>query len=117
MYAYHQNARRDEEEVRGQRGRLSAGHPGGLKIGDTGTDGFFSAGSDKRTRHPVSLTDNGNGTVTFSVAGVSRTVSGSFPECPCRVVFYDHDYTPDKNEWGPGVQYGYTYHWDNIVVR
>ena len=38
--------------------------------------------------------------------------AGSFPECPCRVVFYDHDYTPNKNEFGPGVQHGYTYHWD-----
>lgn len=96
-------------------GGASAGHPGGLKIGNTGTTGQFSAGSDKMTRHPVSLVDNGNGTVTFTVAGVSRTASGSFPACPCRVVFYDHNYTPDKSEFGYPI--GHTWHWDNVVVR
>ena len=98
-------------------GGLSAGYPGGLKVGNTGTNKSYSAGADKATRHPVSLVDNGNGTVTFTVAGQSATVAGSFPECPCRVVFYDHSYTPNKNEWAPGTQRGYTYHWDNIVVR
>ena len=97
-------------------GGLSGGYPGGMKIGNTSTSGGFDAGSDKMTRHPVSLVDNGNGSVTFTVAGVSRTVAGSFPQCPCRVVFYDHNYTPNKNEFGPGVQDGYTWHWDNIII-
>lgn len=68
---------------------------------------------DKATRHPVSLTDNGDGTITASAAGQAGTVSGSFPECPCRVVFYDHNYTPDKD----GTPIGHTWHWDNIIVR
>ena len=69
--------------------------------------------NDKATRHPVSLVDNGNGTVTFTVAGVSTTQAGSFPQCPCRVVFYDHNYTPDKD----GVPAGHSWHWDNIIIR
>ena len=99
-------------------GGLSAGYPGGLKIGNTQTSASFSAGNDKATRHPVSLIDNGNGTVTFKVANRSATVNGSFPACPCRVVFYDHNYTPDKSppETGKPV-IGYTWHWDNIVVK
>ena len=97
-------------------GGLSAGHPGRLMIGDTQTDAAFDAGADKVTRHPVSLVDNGDGTVTFTAADASATVAGEFPECPCRVVFYDHNYTPDKNESGPGTQDGYTWHWDNVHV-
>ena len=99
-------------------GGLSAGHPGGLKIGNTSTDRSFSAGDDRATRWPVSLVDNRNGTVTFNVADRSATVSGSFPECPCRVVFYDHNYTPDKSA-ADGFPFsgGHTLHWDNIIVR
>jgi hypothetical protein len=84
------------------------------KIGDTLTGGCVNpTPNDKATRHPVSLTDNGNGTVTFTVAGVATTTAGSFPDCPCRVVFYDNSYTPDKDT---GI-IGHTWHWDNIVVR
>lgn len=72
--------------------------------------------NDKMTRHPVSLRDNRNGTVTFSVAGESVTQAGAFPACPCRVVFYDHSYTPNKSFW-PRVPNPYTWHWDSIVVR
>ncbi len=99
-------------------GGASAGYPGGLKIGNRGVSGQFDAGSDKATRYPVSFVDNGNGTVTFTVAGISRTTSGSFPECPCRVVFYDHNYTPDKSVEETGrLPIGHTWHWDNVIVR
>ena len=43
------------------------------------------------------MKDNGDGTVTFTGAGVSITEQGSFPDGPVRVVFYDHNYTPDKD--------------------
>jgi hypothetical protein len=95
-------------------GAASAGDHGGLKIGDSGTLGRSDpTPNDKATRHPVSLVDNANGTVTFTVAGQSVTSSGSFPACPCRVVFYDQNYTPDKD----GTPIGHTWHWDNIVIR
>jgi hypothetical protein len=95
-------------------GGASAGYPGCLKIGNTKTGTCVNpTPRDKATRHPVSFTDNHNGTVTFTVAGVSATGTGSFPACPCRVVFYDHNYTPDKD----GTPVGHTWHWDNIIVR
>jgi hypothetical protein len=96
-------------------GQGSAGYPGGLmKIGNTNTSvGSNPTPNDKMMRHPVTLTDNKNGTITFDVAGVSVTRAGSFPACPCRVVFLDQNYTPDKD----GIPQGYTWHWDNIVVR
>jgi hypothetical protein len=72
--------------------------------------------NDKMTRYPVTLTDNQDGTVTFTVAGVSVTQAGSFPQCPCRVVFYDHNYTPNKSTY-PRVPNPYTWHWDSIIVR
>ncbi len=93
-------------------GAASAGYPGALKIGGTKVGAGFNGGDDKKTRHPACLTDNGNGTVTFSVAGVSKTTSGSFPAEPSRVVFYDHNYNPDKDT----NPIGHTWHWDNIVV-
>ena len=95
-------------------GGASAGYPGGMKIGDTETSGQANpTPNDKATRHQVSLVDNLNGTVTFTVAGVSRTVSGSFPDGPVRVVFYDHNYTPDKDN----NPIGHTWHWDNVIVQ
>lgn len=72
-----------------------------------------TAGNDKASRFPVTLVDNGNGTITASVNGNAGTTSGSFPECPCRVVFYDHNYDPDKD----GMPVGHTWHWDNFVIR
>jgi hypothetical protein len=60
----------------------------------------------------VSLVDNGNGTVTFTVAGSSCTTAGAFPDGPAHVVFYDNNYNPDKD--GPVI--GHTWHWDSIVV-
>jgi hypothetical protein len=94
-----------------------SGPCGGLKIGNTGTGVFSPASSDKATRYPVTLTDNKNGTITFTVNGISATRAGSFPACPCRVVIADHNYTPDKSERGGRVTNPYTWHWDNVVVR
>lgn len=97
-------------------GGLSGGHPGGLKIGNTKTTARANPSpTNKMLRHPVSLVDNGNGTITFTVAGVSATANGAFPQCPCRVVLYDHNYTPNKSE--SGFPIGYTWHWDNIIVK
>lgn len=95
-------------------GQASAGYPGGkMAIGNSSELGASDpTPNDKATRHPVTLTDNHDGTITFTVAGVSVTHGGSFPACPCRVVFYDHNYTPDKDN----NPQGHTWHWDNIVV-
>jgi hypothetical protein len=96
-------------------GQGSAGYPGGLlKIGNTNTSVSSNpAPGDKMTRFPVSLVDNHDGTVTFTVADISVTRAGSFPACPCRVVFYDQNYTPDKD----GTPIGHTWHWDAIVIN
>jgi hypothetical protein len=91
-------------------GRLF-GVGGNHRAGQTNTDP-----NDKITRHPVTLVDNHNGTVTFTVAGVAVTQEGAFPACPCRVVLYDHNYTPNKSFW-PRVPNPYTWHWDSVVVR
>jgi hypothetical protein len=72
--------------------------------------------NDKATRYPVTLIDNHNGTVTFTVAGVSNTQLGAMPPCPCRVVFQDHNYTPNKSSV-PRPPNPWTWHWDNIIVR
>jgi hypothetical protein len=92
-----------------------ASHAGrqGMAIGATKVPCGFDGGTDKATRHPVSLTDNGNGTITFNVAGSSCTTAASFPPCPCRVVFYDQNYNPDKD----GVPIGHTWHWDDVQVN
>jgi hypothetical protein len=91
-------------------------YPAHFGIGSNHTVGSTSTDpNDKATRHPVSLVDNKNGTITFTVAGVSVTQSGAFPACPCKVVIYDHSYTPNKS-FVPRVENPYTWHWDNIRV-
>ena len=55
-------------------------------------------------------------TVTFTVNGVPLTIKGQFPACPCRVVFYDVNYTPNKTTVVRPTN-PYTWHWDSIVVR
>ena len=95
-------------------GGVSAGYPGYLKLGDTTTQTQSNpTPGDKMTRHPVCVVDNGDGTVTFTVAGVSVTRSGAFPAGPVRVVLYQHSYTPSKSESG---SWGSTFHWDNLIV-
>ncbi len=72
--------------------------------------------SSIKIRRTQIFRDNGDGTLTF---GVERedgsfeelTVSGSFPSGPVKVVFADHNYTPNK--LGPT---SFTWHWDNIEV-
>ena len=70
--------------------------------------------ASKAIRRPFSMTDNRNGTITVNYGGVRTfTVPGSFPAGGFVVVFKDHNYTPDKD----GLPVGYTWHWDNIIVR
>lgn len=90
-------------------------YPAKLRIGNTVGPTSNPTPNDKMTRHPVCFTDNGDGTLTFTVAGVSMTRSGSFPAGPVRVVIYDHNYTPTKSE--SGYPQGFTWHWDNLIVR
>jgi hypothetical protein len=67
----------------------------------------------KAIRRPWSVTDNANNTLTVRFHTHTWTVPGSFPDGPFRVVFKDHNYTPLKD--GPVA--GFTWHWDNIVVK
>lgn len=95
-------------------GGASAGYRGFLKIGNTNTSTRSDPSPESKTiRHPVCLVDNGDGTVTFTVAGVSVTRPGSFPAGPKRVVLYQHSYTPSKSESG---SWGTTIHWDNLII-
>lgn len=69
--------------------------------------------ADKMNRPPFSITDNDNGTITVSYGDkFTQTFPGQFP-AEYRVVFKDHNYTPDKD----GTPIGHTWHWDNIVIR
>jgi hypothetical protein len=68
----------------------------------------------KAIRRTFSITDNRNGTITVNYGGFQTyTVPGSFPAGGFNVVFKDHNYTPDKD----GKPFGYTWHWDNIIVK
>ena len=97
-------------------GGASAGYPGGhMKIGNTNVGAATGSigANDKATRYAVSLKDNPNNTLTFTVAGQSATINGTFPTCPCRVILTGHAYRPDKD----GIPVGHTWHWDNIIVK
>ena len=70
-----------------------------------------------KTRRSMIFRDNGNGTLSYSIQkedGSFKTVttSGRFPSGPIRVVFADHNYTPDKDI----TPISHTWHWDNISV-
>jgi hypothetical protein len=69
--------------------------------------------SSKSIRRPWSLTDNRNGTLTVRFMNNQWTVDGAFPSTAWKVVFKHHAYTPDKD----GKPVGYTWHWDNIVIK
>ena len=70
--------------------------------------------ASKAIRRPFSVTDNRNGTLTVNYGGFATyTVPGSFPAGEFRVVFKDHNYTPDKEL----IPVGHTWHWDNIVIK
>ena len=70
-----------------------------------------------RIRRQHFFRDNGNGTLTLGIEREDGTFyqlthNGSFPTGPVRVVFADHNYTPDKEE----TPIGHTWHWDNLLV-
>ena len=68
--------------------------------------------ASKAIRRPWTITDNQNGTLTVKFHTYTWTKPGSFPDGPFKVVFKDHNYTPNKD----GIPQGYTWHWDNIAI-
>ena len=81
--------------------------------------------SDKAARYKHCVIDNGNGTLTTTIAQpngttVSRTVTGNIPDGDIRVQFGDDSYDPDKHFDAKGVAANstglYTWHWDNIQI-
>ncbi|WP_426527836.1 hypothetical protein [Bradyrhizobium sp. McL0615] len=81
--------------------------------------------SDKAARYKHCVIDNGNGTLTTTIAQpngttVSRTVAGNIPDGDIRVQFGDDSYNPDKHFDARGVASNstglYTWHWDNIQI-
>ena len=63
-------------------------------------------------RRPFTVTDNGDNTITILALGETITVAGSFPDGGFKVVFTDHNYTPEK-----GIDpRGHTWHWDDIAI-
>jgi hypothetical protein len=95
------------------------------------TNGKFHDGvhgitvSDKAARYKHCVIDNGNGTLTTTIAQpngrtVSRKVRGKIPDGPIRVQFADDSYNPDKHFDAKGVEANssglYTWHWDNIEI-
>jgi hypothetical protein len=81
----------------------ASGNPGMMD-----TEGCAS----KAIRRTFTVTDNGNGTVSVDAFGRRFTTDGRLPT-EFRVVFKDHNYTPDKD----GDPVGHTWHWDNIIVN
>jgi hypothetical protein len=69
----------------------------------------------KALRRTFTVTDNLDGTITVAMPGIGEafTYPGSFPTGDWKVVFKDHNYTPDKD----GIPVGHTWHWDSIIVR
>lgn len=81
--------------------------------------------SDKAARLQHCVADNGNGTLTTSIAQLNGTtmthvVPGSIPRGDVRVEFADDNYNNDKHFDAAGVPTNstglYTWHWDNIQV-
>ena len=101
---------------------------------DSYTNGTFHGGpggttiADKAPRFQHCVRDNGNGTLTMSVAqpnGLTNTgtVSGNIPDGAIRIEFVDDSYNPDKHFFNPeqfvprdssGL---YTWHWDNVLIE
>jgi hypothetical protein len=81
--------------------------------------------SDKAARYKHCVIDNGNGTLTMTMAQpngrtVLRTTNGKIPEGDIRIQFADDSYNPDKHFDLKGVAPNstglYTWHWDNIQI-
>lgn len=72
---------------------------------------------DKARRYRHCVTDNGDGTLTIAQerdGGLyTEVVDGRLPDGAARVLFVDDTYTPTKD----GPVPGFTWHWDNVVVR
>lgn len=90
----------------------------GSPNGDANFAGFVN-GTDKLRRFKHCVTDNENGTVTFSLERASstetRTQPGSIPNGPVRVIFADNNYNPPKDP--PATPDPNTMHWDNIQIE
>lgn len=71
-----------------------------------------ACGSVQIRRH-ITLTENSNGTITFTMGTRTWTEPGQFPAGQWKVVFTDHSYTPQKD----AVPQSLTFHWDNISVQ
>ena len=95
------------------------------------TNGQFHEGargvtvSDKAARYKHCVIDNGNGTLTTTIAQpngrtVARKITGKIPDGDIRVQFGDDSYNPDKHFDTRGAEPNstgrYTWHWDNIEV-
>ncbi len=106
----------------------------GTELADNGVvwgSPFFQSGdpavSDLAERRSHIFADNGDGTLSFSIEQADGsfyefTMPGAFPSGPVRVVFSDHNYTPNKDTAagfpdgdGDGIA-DYTWHWDNIAI-
>jgi hypothetical protein len=81
--------------------------------------------TDKAARYQHCVADNGNGTLTLTMAQpnnrtATRIVRGKIPDGDIRVQFGDDSYNPDKHlnhSGAPENSTGlYTWHWDNIQV-
>ena len=88
----------------------------------TGFPSIDAYRSDIATRVQHCMKDLGNGKLqvsTFNQDGspYTFTANGSFPSGQVKVVFKDHNYTPNKDACPGGTCGSYSWHWDNIVVR
>lgn len=102
------------------RGGMNSYTNGQFRGGATG-----ATGSDKAARYKHCVIDNGNGTLTTTIAQpngrtVSRIVRGNIPAGDIRVEFADDNYNPDKHFDTKGAVPNssdlYTWHWDNIQI-
>jgi hypothetical protein len=90
----------------------------GQSISDFDFAGFTTPDKAQRFRHCI--TDLENGTVRIQLGrpnGVTdtRTLSGSFPNGPARVIFQDDTYDAPKDST-PRPANPFTWHWDNILI-
>lgn len=69
--------------------------------------------NSKTVRRTFTIINNDDGTITVEALGQTMTTSGSFPKGDFKVVFSDHNYTPNKDN----NPVGYTWHWDDISIR